>query len=106
MLIDYRRSDDAGDETEVRREPVIESIHDVAQESAGCRLVPRLRSLACDFAELGSMVRGFAREQQRLRSTRCPARCAAMHVEIGFYFTTFLLEQHRQQEIRPEHSAE
>src|SRR5688500_13849712 len=47
------------------------------------------------------MVRRFARERQRFRTTGRTLRCRAMHIEIRAYFATFLLEQHREQKPGP-----
>src|SRR4051812_6958619 len=57
VLIDDRRADNSGDQTEVCGEAIIESVHDVAQESTGSCLVPGLRALAGDLTERGSMIR-------------------------------------------------
>ena len=57
VLIDRRRADHAGHQTEVGSESVVETIHDVAQKSARRRLVPGLGALAGDLAKGSRMVR-------------------------------------------------
>ena len=106
VLIHGRRADHAGDQPEVRRESVVESVHDVAQKSAGRRLVPGLPALSGDLAERGRVLRGFARECQCLRAAGCAARSLAMHVEVRLDLAPFFLEQHRQQKAGAEPAPE
>src|SRR5438105_10111169 len=105
MLVRGRRADHAGNETEVGSQSVVETVNDVAQKSAGRRLVPWLGALAGDFAERGGMVRRFAGEDESLGAARCSAGRLPMHVEIRFDFASFFLQQHRQQEPRTEPAA-
>ena len=84
MLIHGRGADDPGDETEVRGESVVEAVHDVAQESARRRPVPRLSALAGNFTKSGGVVGGFASQDEGL--------------EVRFDFASLFFQQHRQQE--------
>ena len=100
------RADDAGDEAEVGRESVVESVDDVAQKAARSGAMPRLAGLSRYLIERRRVLGRLARERQRLVRARRAARRAPMHVEIAFDLATLFGEQHRQQEFRAEHLAE
>jgi hypothetical protein len=96
VLVHGRRADHAGHQTEVRGESVVESVHDVAKESAGRRLVPRLPTLARDLAERCRVGSRFAGEYERLGTARRSERRLAMHVEVRSDLASLFLEEHRQ----------
>src|SRR5206468_42181 len=106
MLCRDRRANDAGDESEVGGQPVIESVHDVPEKSAGLRTVPRLTRAPRDLVERLRVLRGLARERERLTLTRHATRRAAVHVEVAFDLASLFGEQHRQEEPRAKSSAE
>ena len=60
----HRRADYAGHQAEVRREAVVETVHDVAQKSARTRLMPWLVSLAGQIGERSRVCGRFLRELQ------------------------------------------
>ena len=100
------RADHARDEAEVRRQSVVESVHDVAQKSARLGAMPRLARASGDLVERLRVLGGFARERERLSLAGDAARGAAMHVEVAFDLASFFGEQHRQQERRAEAPAQ
>src|SRR5436190_20420143 len=90
MLGRRRRADDTSDEPEVRRQPVVEPVHDVPEESARLGLMPWLRALAADSRKLARVLRRLSREQQCLTTTGGTSRCLLMEVEVSLYFATLL----------------
>ena len=58
----HRGTDDAGDETEVGRQPVIKAVNDVAEKAARADLVPRLGALAGEVCQRSRVRRGLLGE--------------------------------------------
>jgi len=96
------RANHAGDEPEVGREPVIETVHDIAKKAARLSPMPRLALLSRDSGECRRVFRRLLCKGQRFATARCSAGSRAMHVEIRLYLATLFLEKHRKEESRPE----
>src|SRR5262245_57635912 len=100
----HRRTDHARDETKVRREPVVESVYDVAQKASRAALVPRLGALARDTGQCFGVGGRLFRELER-DFLRIGKRRGVVKIEIALHFLAFFSEQERQQESRTEPSS-
>ena len=101
LLGDVRGTDHTGDEPEVRRQAVVESVHDRPQHAAGAADVPRLPFAPHHFGELARVDGGFRGDVHR-RPVRLPVRRGARQPEVRLHFAPFFRENQRQDRRRAE----